>query len=439
MSWIDRLKEAAYTSPSGVRTVFKFENVRVSVNKRDSVREFPEFEGAFVQNFGLGATSYPLLCIFWGDDHDLQANEFLNRLAEAGAGILEHPLYGRFENIVPLGPIARRDELKTAANQSIFEVNFVQSSAFSFPGSITSESDSIESDLDSFATAQENEFGEGVEIETSREKVSLIDSVKAKLGDTVREMKKIAATVQGVENEFNDAVDFIESNIDSLVGTPINLARQIINLVQLPARAGAQISATLSAYANLLTATISDANGLFSPTAGNSINNQFFNSELFARSTYSAMLETSKLTADSTREISGESLEEFLTISPSDQQPFSTQSDIISTIEFLEEQNQRLTEWSEANRTALDLLDTGESAAYLLSASQRVAGFLVRISFSARQERNIVLTERRNLIELCAELYGVLDPALDFAILTNDLTGDEIYELPAGKRFRYFV
>ena len=104
MSWPDRQKEAAYTSPSGVRTVFIYENVRVSVNKRDSVREFPEYEGAFVQNFGLGATSYPLLCIFWGDDHDLQANDFLKRLAEPGTGILEHPFYGRFKaNVVALG------------------------------------------------------------------------------------------------------------------------------------------------------------------------------------------------------------------------------------------------------------------------------------------------------------------------------------------------
>ncbi len=439
MSWIDRLKEAALTSPSGIRRIFNFENVRVSVNKRDSVREFPEYNGAFVQNFGIGVTSYPLLCIFWGDNHDDEADGFLNMLSEAGLFILEHPLYGRFENIVPLGPITRRDDLKTAANQSIFEVNFVQSSAFTFPGSRTSEGDAIESDLENFGIAQENEFGEGIEIASSREQVSLIDSVKAKVGAVVRQLSAIAATVQEIENEFNDAVDFIESNINSLVGTPIQLARQIINLVQLPARAGARISATLSAYSNLLTATISDANGLFSPTAGNSIDNQFFNSELFARASYSAMLQSAKSTGDSTGELSGESLEDFLAVESSEQQPFSTQSEIISTVEFLAGENQRLTAWSEANRAALDLLDTGESSSYLTSASQGVAGFLIGVSFSARQERIMVLTERRNLIELCAELYGVLDSAFDFLILSNDLSGDEIYELPVGRRIRYYV
>lgn len=439
MSWPDRLKEAAYTSPGGVRTTFKYENVRAGINKRDSVREFPEYDGAFVQNFGIGASSYPMLCIFWGGNHDREADEFLVRLAETGAGILEHPLYGRFENIVPVGPIARRDDLKTAANQSVFEVNFIQSSAFQFPGSIVSEGDAIDAALGNFATAQENEFGEGIELSTSRETVSLIDNVKSKIGDTVRELKKIAATVQEIENEFNDAADFIESNISSLVGTPIQLARQIVNLVQLPSRAAAQTGASLSAYANLLSATQADANGLFSPTAGNSVNNQFFNNELFARAAYSSMLTSAKLTADATRELSGESLADFLAVFPQEQPPFSTQSDIIETIDFLAVENQRLTAWSEANRAALELLDTGESAAYLTDSSLGVAGFLVRISFSARQERIIVLGNPRNLIDLCAELYGVLDNAFDFFILSNDLSGDEIYELPKNRRIRYYV
>lgn len=439
MSWTDRLKEAAYTSPSGIRTVFKYENVSVSVNKRDSVREFPEFDGAFVQNFGIGATSYPLLCIFSGDDHDLEATVFLNLLAEAGAGILEHPLYGRLENIVPLGPISRRDDLKTAANQSVFEVNFVQSAAFQFPGSIVSASDNIESSLSEFSKAQIESYGEDIKIATAREKISLIDNVKAKVGSTVRKMRKIAATVQEVENEFNDAVDFIESNINTLVGTPLALARQIINLVQLPARAASQISATLAAYGNLLTATISDANGLFSPSAGNSVNNQFFNSELFARAAYSGMLTAAKLTADATSEVSGQSLAEFLAVSPQEQPPFSTQSDIIEAIEFLEGESRRLNEWDEANRAALDLLDTGEAAAFLTESSLGVAGFLVEISFSARQERIVILGSRRNLIELCAELYGILDNAFDFFISSNDLSGDEIYELPQGRRIKYYI
>lgn len=439
MSWQDRVKQAAFTSPSGIRAAFASENVRLNINKRDSIREPADFDGAFVQNFGIGVSSYPLRCIFWGDDHDLEANAFLPLLAEPGVGMLEHSLYGRLENIVTFGPISRRDDLKTAANQTIFEVNFVQSAAFQFPGSIFSVADEIALSLNGFEAAQAQAFGEGIKIEQAREKISMIDSVKAKIANVQRAMAKIAATVDEVQNEFNDAVNFINNNINTLVGTPLTLARKVIDLIKSPARAAAQISATLSAYGNLLASVIADANGLFSPSVGNSVNNQFFNSELFSRAAFSSMVIAANTAGGATREISGQSLEDFISIEPSQQRPFTTQSDIIETVEILGAQFETQNNWNEANRGSLNLLDTGEAYSHLESAWSRTAGFLIQLSFSARQERIIVLGEPRNFVELCGELYGVLDAAFDFFILTNDLTGDEIYELPRGRRIKYYV
>jgi hypothetical protein len=439
MTWQERLKIAAFTSPSGVRTEFFYENVRANINKRDSLREPADFDGAFVQNFGIGASSYPMLCIFWGDDHDRDADAFLNLLVEPGTGMLEHPLYGRIENAVSFGPVARRDDLKTAANQTVFEVNFVQSARFSFPGSITAIEDEIGSAIGEFEDAQGAAFEDDIKIATAREKISLIDSVKTKVANVQRSMSKIAATVDEIQNEFNDAVNFINNNINSLVGTPLKLANSVINLVKSPARAASQISATLSAYGNLLASVISDANGLFSPTAGNSVNNQFFNSELFSRAAFASMLTGSTSAAGSTREVSGQSLEDFISLEPQEQRPFSTQTEIIETIEFLGREFVVQNDWNEANRASLTLLDTGEAFSYLERAWSLTAGFLIQLSFSARQERIIVLSEPRNFVELCGELYGTLDAAFDFFILTNDLTGDEIYELPRGRRVKYYI
>lgn len=439
MSWEDRIQQAAFTSSSGVRIEFQFENVSASINKRDSIREFPDFAGALVQNFGVGVTSVPLLCVFSGENHDLEADDFLNILAEEGLGILEHPLYGRFENIVAFGVIARRDDLVTAANQTKFEVNFVQSAAFKFPGSIQSANDQISFDLAAFDAAQADSFDQNIKIIKAQEQISLIDSVKAKLDSVNRFMSKIVATVDEIENEFNDAISLVQNNINNLIGTPLALAQQIINIVKLPARAASQIGATLSAYENLFSAVISDANRLFSPAIGNSVNNQFFNSELYSNASFAGMLTAAQAVAASTSEISGQSLEEFISIDPESRPGFTTKSDIISTIDFLRTQFEVLVAWNEANRIALGLLDTDESYSALNRAWSSVSGFLIQISFSARQEREIVLGSPRNMIELCGELYGVLDSAFDFFILTNDLSGDEIFEMPRGRRIKYYV
>lgn len=439
MPWPDRLQEAAYTSPGGVRTVFKYENVSADVNKRDQVREFPDYDGALVQNFGVGATSYPLLCIFFGEDHDIEANNFLSSLSEPGTGILEHPFYGRHEEIAALGPIRRRDDLKTAANQTVFQVNFTQSAAFKFPSSLAAETDQIEFDLDQFYADQAAAFAAGVKIATAREKLDLIDAVKSKLSAVKRFMGGIAATIEKVENEFNAAISLVEDSIAILIDTPLQLANQIIDIIKLPARSAAQIGASLSAYQNLLSFAISDAQGLFSPGIGNQVNNRFFNSDLFSSVAFAGMSAASLAVAEATREISGQSLADFVSRLPDETQAFIGKTSIIETINFIDAEFSRLQAWSEANRAALGLLDVGESYAFLQSAAARLAGFLVAISFSARQEREIVLGNSRHFIELCAELYGILDNAFDFFILTNNLTSDEMFELPVKRRIIYYV
>lgn len=439
MSWKDRVKQAAFTSPSGVRQTFSSENVSVEINKRDSIREFPDFQGALVKNFGIGASSYPLIAYFWGDDHDLEADSFLKLLSEPGAGILEHSLYGRLENIVAFGRISRRDDLKTAANQSIFQLNFVQSAEFGFPVSVTALSDTITSEIDSFSENQATAYEETIKIETAKEKISLSDNVKAQTSLVKETLSKIAGTVADVEKKFNDTYDLIQNNISSLIDQPLELARSMINLVQFPARAAGKITSTLAAYQNLLSVTISQAEGLFKPGINNTVNNQFLNTELSANAAISGMIIATNEIAIATNDTTGFSLEEFLALSPDSRPAFTTKSEILAAISFLTDSFDLMINWSEINRNALGLLDTGDFYSDLKNAYNLIVGFLIRISFSTRQEVDVKLTSPRNFVELCSELYGILDNAFDFFILTNDLTGDEVVELPAGRRIIYYV
>ena len=107
----------------GDRFVFDFENVNLSVDKKTTAFNFPDVDGTYVQDLGHTGLRYPLRVFFWGDNYDDISNAFLNSLLEKGIGKLEHPLYG-VKDVVPFGSITRRDDLKTAANQAVFEVTF---------------------------------------------------------------------------------------------------------------------------------------------------------------------------------------------------------------------------------------------------------------------------------------------------------------------------
>ncbi len=109
MAWVDNLREAAYTSPSGVRPVFLYDNVSKKIPKKTSVFNFPDVDGSYIQDFGRKGRRYPLQVIFNGTDYDVTAVEFERSLEERGAGKLEHPLYGTVD-VVPFGTITRRDD-----------------------------------------------------------------------------------------------------------------------------------------------------------------------------------------------------------------------------------------------------------------------------------------------------------------------------------------
>jgi hypothetical protein len=84
-------------------------------------------------------------------------------------------------------------------------------------------------------------------------------------------------------------------------------------------------------------------------------------------------------------------------------------------------------------------LDTGEAYAAYQKVVAYATGRLVEISFSLFPERYVILDRPRALLELCAELYGrVDDSTVDALISTNKLTGDEIMEMPRGRRITYY-
>ena len=84
-------------------------------------------------------------------------------------------------------------------------------------------------------------------------------------------------------------------------------------------------------------------------------------------------------------------------------------------------------------------IDTGEVYQPMQDAMALTTGFLVDLSFSLVQERRVVLGRARTMVDRVGELYGSVDDQLDFFINTNDLSGDEIIEIPAGRTVVYYA
>lgn len=419
MTWEDRLREAAYTPPSGIRFRFAYEDVSRSVNKRTSAFEFPSVEGAYVQDHGIGARKYPLRCYFSGSDHDLRATEFELALCERGPGRLEHPLYGAFDAI-PFGDITRNDALRTAANQSVVEVTFWTTLASLYPSGQVDPRNELVAALDAFELAAAAHFEQTVDLGTAAARMATRVETQSLLKLVSGSLTDAANAVETVSRAFRDAQQALNYGLDVLIGQPLQLAQQVVNLLRAPAIAATGIESRLEAYGRLLeriyaaARTVDYAGGQFIASTAQRVSNSFHTSDMFAASAIAAALRAS--TAHT----------------------FRTRAEALATADTLSNAFDAWVAWRDAARLSLGQVDPGTSYEALQHAAARAIAYLVGVSHTVATERRIVLDRARTIIDLAAELYGAVDDRLDDLISMNSLSGAEILELPAGMAIVYY-
>lgn len=408
MTWENRLKPAAYTSPSGIRILFDYEDVSKSINKKTNAFDFPDANGTYIQDLGNTGKRYPLRIIFWGDDHDLSAAEFENLLTEIGSGILEHPSYGSI-NVVPFGDINFRNDLKTSANQTIIELTFWETIVRIYPIDQADPVSDVLTAIDEFNNVEAEAFEDLTKLDTVSDIANFKNKYESLLDSVESGIQSIASTQQDVQKYFDSVNDSINNGIDILISQPLTLAYQTSIMIQAPARAITSIRARLNAYENLV-------NTIIGNTPEDS--NELHTNDLYA-SNY----------------IIGSILSTI-------NNQFVTKIDALESAERVLTQMDDFTTWRDSNFETLEIVDTGEAYQQLQSAVALTVRYLVEISFNLKQERVLVLESPTTIINLIHQLYPVdtvIDDELDFFIQSNDLTGSEILEIPRGRKVVYYV
>ena len=407
MAWTERIREAAYTSPSGVRTAFDYENVGLDVDKKTTAFNFPDADGTYVQDLGHSGRRYPLRIFFWGEDHDETAEAFMASLLESGAGRLEHPLYGVVD-VVPFGAISRRDNLKTAANQSVLEVEFWETLGLVYPSAVSDPSSEVLAAVNEYNDAAAAALEADLELDDALDAVTFKNTYQGLFDSAKSGLQAIADAQADVRQKFEAVAASIDSGLDVFVQQPLTLAFQTLTLIQTPALVFQGVTARLDAYKDL-------AGALLSGDGAEVKANDFYTSDLYA-STYVSGAIVSAVNAQ-----------------------FATKTDALTAADDLLSLFADVADWRDANYRALGAVDTGTSYQQLQEAVAVAAGFLVQISFTLKQERRLVLTEPRTIVDLAGELFGSVDTELDFLIESNNLSGSEILELPRGREIVYYL
>lgn len=421
MAWQDRLRDAAYISPSKKRYAFSFEVVSSEIDKKTASFDFVGVDGTYVQDNGHSGRRYPMQCIFWGDNHDQEAATFELALLERGTGRLEHPFYGTFD-VVPFGTITRRDDLKSAANQTIIETTFFATIGLIYPSASLDPSQNVQSSIDGLDGASAGQFSTSVSVKTSIERGNLKARFDQFIKITESSLNEASSKVAEVRHGFTDLQNGINEGIDVLIGQPLLLAQQVVNLIKAPSRAAAGIRSRLDGYSNLASSIINSAAGRpqdflspILPGRKTKIKNDFFAADLFATNAINGL-------ASSVLNYS-----------------FQTKPEALNAAQTILDQYDTVAAWRESCFDFLDEIDVGENYQALQNTAALAAGYLIDLSFNLVPERIIVLDRERTIIDLAAQLYGSVDDKLDFLISSNNLSGSEILELPRGRQIRYYA
>lgn len=409
MSWIDRLQEAAFTTPAtdeggAVRITFTYEDVSRSVEKKTAAFNFPDADGIFIQDRGNSGRKYPIRAIFHGEDCDLEASVFEAALLQRGVGKLEHPIYGTVD-VVAFGRISRRDDLKSAANQAIVEVVFWETTGAAYPSNQTDPASDIDAAVQSYNEKKAESFEDSGALSTATGRATFKNRYLGALGAVSSALEPIAAATDEVKAVFDNIADSIALSIDVLIGEPLVLASQTSILMQTPARSTATILSKFDGYSLLLDQIL----GGSAPTDPDAFNG----SDLFAAGIMTGLVTSATNTQ------------------------FDTKENTLNAAELLLEQFSKYTDWRDNTDPGID---TGEAYQQLQEAVAITAGFLVDVSFTLKREASIVLDRDKTIINVAAELYGsVDDDTLNTLINTNKLTGSEIIELPRGRTIVYYI
>jgi len=427
-TWRDRIRDGVYFSPTGKRIQFDFENVSRAIDLRNTAFQFPGVNGVYIQGNGSGARKYPLRCFFTGDTCDLQATAFEAALLEPGVGRLQHPLYGTFD-VVPMGTIGRRDDLKTAANQSVVEVSFWPTLRTVYPTLQKSASNEITTAIELFDVEAAQLYSDITFLENAVNQAGLIETLNNVLNEIGGALDGIANTTADVAREFRDAQDLINRSLDVLVGKPLLLVQQLQNLISIPARALAGIESRIDGYSDL-------ADRLMDSDAGNPGGRLVPGSDVTDR-TYRI---TNDFHSTETNVLAAVSAIVRSTLNHT----FTTRPEAIGAADQMFDKFDAAVAWRDDAFTDIagvsaNQLDTGGSIQALQDAVAFNAGRLVQLSFSLVPERIIVLDRARTIIDLAGQLYGsTSDDRLNALINNNDLPGSAILEMPRGTVIRYY-
>ena len=466
------LLEAKYTSPSGTEFVFLWESVSKETELKTGIFTYPGLNGAHVQHQGGGPVSYPMVCIFNGEGHIQTADAFEAALLERGTGELQHPVYG-IRQVIPTGNIKRDNDYVSLLNETQISITFTENISGGKTGKLhTVTADELKKKLDNHSDTAAENFAENITVDKISEQLQLqavLESHTNMVNDSLKSFT-LSSDISGVSSNksgdassgFSGSIKELKSNIKNICDTDntaqnaLDTARLVLHTLKMPAGTIADISGRIRSYTQLVRAVINQCKN--DPLGINNIKNSFTSTRLFLSGALSSVAAGIALgiSEQATNEIPENAdymiLNNIITRETAIDAAFQL-NEILQMIQDFEDSkikqmargfendNPEEPEF-EYRKTDINSFIDSNANSYLLLIElvHESIQLILNVSFAFPMRRTIRLDRDRNVIELCAEVYGsVHNYYLDKIIMENNLSIDEMEIIPMGREVTFYV
>jgi hypothetical protein len=442
------LLEAKYTAPSGKEFIFFWEKQNRTTELKTGVFPFPDRDGAHVQHQGGGAISYAMTCIFNGDNHVNTANDFELALHERDIAELQHPVYG-IKKVIPTGNISRDNDLISSINESTVTVTFTET-IISDPVNLEAvTADELAASFDELLEAAAADFAASLTVENISEILQIQSSLNVQtniLNNNLSALVPDEPSFLTTIGELKSSIKSMFKNAEKLTVNSLNTARLALNAMKLPSKVSINVLEKMRGYTMLIMQIQSQFRN--DPFGINNIKNAFASTRLVLSGAVASIALGSALgiaqnatdnkqeenkggggsfsAGNSTGGGSGGILSRESAVATALQL-----KELLSTIQNYEDEKIEKNNFIDSNATAYFMLNE------LIYNS---INLIFHVALSLPMKRIIKLDYDRNIIELCAEIYGSVDNFyIDKLIVENNLSIDDLEIIPMGREVFYYV
>ena len=246
----DRLRrDIQFTSPSGAVFNARWIGDEAPQPKKIGVFEIAGVDGSVTQDLGLKSAVYPLSIFFEGDQNDLETLRFMKAYKERGVWQVIHPVVG----LKTLQPLSFTPDWQPVTSGGITRITTEWMEPLG-PAAVASVPE-LQALVSAQVLAVNSVAAEQLEEITFQDTAAEIGGFRSAVKDAVASVSDKLDAISEFSAAVTAEINAIKRDIDAVLAVvPLDIlavAGQLQELIQLPARALADVEARLDSYSSL--------------------------------------------------------------------------------------------------------------------------------------------------------------------------------------------